>query len=83
VVLDECEHAVLAVVEGLEAVDQVAIGFEDVDAVLGRMAEGHAAHHESVGTVHPDAYVLDRVDRAVVAGLDPAGVDHHVIGAHA
>ena len=37
VVLDEREHAVAARVEGLELVEAVAVGLEDVDVVLRRM----------------------------------------------
>ena len=60
VVLDEGQHAVLAGVEGLEAVEQVAVGLEDVDVVLGGVAHGHVAQHEAVGAVGADADVLRR-----------------------
>jgi len=81
VVLDEGQHAVLAAVEGLEVVEQVAVGFEHVDVVLTGVAHGHVAQDEPVGAVGADAHVLDRADRPVVGGLDAAGVDDHVVGA--
>ena len=80
VVLDEGEHAVLAGVEGLEAVEQVAVALEHVDVVLGGVADLDVAQHEAVGAVGADADVLGRPDRRAVARLDAPGVDRDVVG---
>ena len=64
VVLDEGENAVLAAVEGLEAVEQVAVALEHVDVVLGRVAHLQVADHDAVGAVGADADVLHRADGA-------------------
>ena len=69
VVLDEREHAVLACVEGLEAVEQVAIALEHVDVVLGRVPDLEVADHDPVRPVGPDADVLGGLDRRGIAGL--------------
>jgi hypothetical protein len=83
VVGGEREHAVLLGLEGLEALDPVAVDLVRVDAVLGDVADGDVGEDEPVGAVGLDADVLRRVDRRAVAGRDAAAVDDHVVGADA
>ena len=80
VVGGEREHPVVGVVEGLEALQAVAVGLEDVDAVLVGVANGQVADHRAVRAVEADRHVLDGAHRSGVARLHAAGVDDDVVG---
>ena len=81
VVGGERERAVLAVVERLDAVEQVAVGLVHVEAVLERVGGGDALDDETVGAVGADDHVLDRLAELVERRLRVlGGVDQHVLG---
>jgi hypothetical protein len=81
VVVGEREVPVLARVEELHPVEQVAVRLEHIQIVLLRMAHGHVLEHESVRAVDLERDVLLRADaaRALVSGRGLAGVHHHVL----
>jgi len=70
-VLHEREHPVQPVVEGLEAVDAIAVRLQDVYAVLRRVPYLQIPEDEAIGAVGANRDVLLRSDAVGPAGRPP------------